>query len=423
MTVGFLTLGCKVNQYETQAMAAEFQRQGFSIVDFSQQADVYVVNTCSVTAVSDKKSRQALRRCRRQNPQALVVAVGCYSQLNPEKAASLGGADLVLGSSGKGQVVTLVREALAQRPQTLCRVGEIMEQTAFEPLSVSDSFEHTRAYVKIQDGCDNYCSYCIIPYARGHARSRAWEEILEEFSQLAERGYQEAVLTGIEISTYRDGGVDLPDLLEKLDRQGAIPRIRLGSLETEETAQRLAALPHLCPQFHLALQSGCDTVLQRMNRKYTTAQYVKAVSLLQAIPHAAFTTDIIVGFPGETESEFEQTLQLVSSLPFLKIHIFPYSRRLGTPAARMENQIPHELQAERCKRLEVLAQEFRRDYLNRQVGRQFPVLLERECAPGMLEGYTPNYIPVTVPADARLAGTIVPVRLTGLQGDGCLGTL
>lgn len=426
MKAAFYTLGCKVNQYETQAMTGSFAKAGYEIVPFDSLADVYIVNTCSVTAVSDKKSRQMLRRCKKAAPDAIVVAAGCFAQLAAEELRALPEVDIVLGSANKGQLVALVQKALAEC-RTIYAVTDIMAEHEFENFSAEGSFEHTRAYIKIQDGCDNYCSYCTIPFARGHARSRAPEEILEEISRVAAKGYQEVILTGIEISTYQSGETNLISLLELLDKQENLPRIRLGSLEprlvTPETASRLAQLSSLCPQFHLALQSGCDSILQRMNRKYTTAQFREALELLRQIPHATFTTDLIVGFPGETEDEFSQTLSFIETLDFLKIHVFPYSRRPGTAAFSLPGQHSKAIKTQRVHAVEQLGATLRRSVLQKQVSHSLSVLFEEE-KDGMWVGYAQNYVPVAIEsAGQALENCIRSVTISKTDGHQCFGTL
>ena len=337
-------LGCKVNGYETDAMQQILEDAGYEIVDFSEKADVYIINTCTVTNMADRKSRQMLHRARKQNPDAIVVAAGCYAQESAEELKRETGVDILLGNNQKGGLLQAIRQFEQERTQVVC-VTDISGSTEYEQLSVVKTAEHTRAYIKVQDGCNQFCSYCIIPYARGRVRSRSAEDIIKETENLAEAGYREVVLTGIHISSY---GIDfmeekenLLSLLRKLHEVEGIERIRLSSLEprivTEEFVKGIVELPKICPHFHLSLQSGCNTVLKRMNRHYTAEEYAAGVNLLRRYyEHPAITTDIIVGFPQETEEEFEQTAAFTDEIAFYETHIFKYSMREGTRAAAME---------------------------------------------------------------------------------------
>ena len=424
MKVAFLTLGCKVNHYETEVMAQTFERAGDLIVPFEEKADVYVVNTCTVTATGDKKSRQALRAAKRQNPNAVVVAVGCYAQMDPDALLSMPEVDFVLGNLHKPELPALLRRHLEGAP--LPPVDDIGLVHDFEPMSAVRS-DRTRAIIKIQDGCNNFCSYCVIPYARGRIRSKPPQDVLREFETLVSEGYREIILTGIEIASYGGGKGEtftLPELLELLCAH--IPgqnqlRIRLGSLEprivTEPFASFLAAHPAICPQFHLSLQSGCDEVLARMNRKYDTARYTRSVQLLrQYLPKVMLTTDIVVGFPGETEQQFLQTVEYVTATRFLKVHAFPYSPRKGTPAAVMSGQLGGPEKARRVKALSTACDAVRHDILASQTGNRYLMLAE-DCKNGVYRGYTENYLPVHLEAAPGLSGQLLPVVITGLQGD------
>jgi len=421
-TVAFHTLGCKVNQYDSQAMLELFEQAGYQAVDFSQPADVYVVNTCTVTGTGDKKSLNAVRRALRQNPAAQVVIAGCLAQRDGEKLLSTG-ARLVIGNARRGEVVRLLEEAVEQG-QRVAAVTDIL-RTPYEPLSISTHEGHTRAVLKIQEGCDRYCTYCIIPYVRGGIRSRSPEDIHREACRLAQAGFGELVLTGIHLTSYgRDlKGKTLLDAVTACAVAG-VRRIRLGSLEPviveEAFVEALKKEPRVCPQFHLALQSGSDAVLRRMRRRYTTDDFRKACALLrQAFPGCAITTDVITGFPGETEAEFEETLAFCREIGFARMHVFPYSARQGTPAAQMSGQVPKALREERARRLIALGSETARAYRLSQVGQRVEVLIEETDEEGLRHGYTAQYIPCAV--NSGTPGEILPVTVTGITEDGLIG--
>ena len=352
LKVAFHTLGCKVNQYETESMMGQFQNKGYDIVDFSEIADIYIINTCTVTHLSDRKSRQMLRKAKRTNPESLVVAVGCYAQIAPEAIKSIESLDLILGNIDKSKIVEIVedREEIKHR----LHIGNIYQIDEYEEMRVFDVHETTRAFIKIQDGCNQYCSYCIIPYARGKVRSRRKEHIYEEVAYLAQKGYQEIVLTGIHIGSYGTdlGDISLFELVRYLHDIEGIKRIRLGSLEQEIIDERFESIvpeiTKLCPHFHLSLQSGSDGILKRMNRRYTAEEYAGRVRLIRKwYPEASITTDIIVGFPGETDQLFEETLSFVREMAFSDVHVFKYSKREGTRAAEMTDQIDETVKSER----------------------------------------------------------------------------
>ncbi len=389
--VAFLTLGCKVNSYETEAMIGLFSEQGAQICSFEEEADVYVVNTCTVTGIADRKSRQMLHRAKKKNSSALVVAVGCYAQEAGEALLEDEAVDLVIGNNQKSRVVTLVEERLTKASQDTTRTAleDLSKDSAYEALFVSDISEKTRAYIKIQDGCNQFCSYCIIPYVRGRIRSRAAEDVIREVEALTEKGYQEVVLTGIHLSSYGNestpgntlDGTKLSELILALNALPKLRRIRLGSLEprivTKEFVSRLKDAEKLCPHFHLSLQSGCDATLRRMNRKYTTAEYKAACDLLrEAFDTPAITTDVIVGFPGETEEEFETTYRFLEDIAFAQMHIFRYSVRKGTRAERMPEQVPEPIKAARSDRLLELERKLRRTYLEGMMTKEEEVLTE-----------------------------------------------
>lgn len=416
-------LGCKVNAYETESMRQLLEQAGYQIVSFEESADVYVVNTCSVTNIADRKSRQMLHRARKNNPNAAVVAAGCYVQTAQEQAQADGAIDILIGNNKKHELPALLEQFFEKQqlePEMqnsgkdtfhgILAVEEIAKDPVYEKLAVSRTAEHARAFVKVQDGCNQFCSYCIIPYARGRVRSREIEDVVGEVERLAISGCREIVLTGIHLSSYGvDFGTHLLHLIEKVHQVPGIDRIRLGSLEpkivTEEFAGRLAELSKVCPHFHLSLQSGCDTVLQRMNRKYTCAEYAKGCEILRKyFAHPAITTDVIVGFPGETEEEFEMTRKFLKKIGFFEIHIFKYSRRKGTRAAKMENQVPEEIKNTRSERLFSDLAKMNEVYLSWYLGRETEVLLEEKVTIHEKEyflGHTKEYVKVAVVAEGR----------------------
>ncbi len=428
MTVYFSTLGCKVNQYDTQAMRERFEARGYTLAPSAAQADVVVVNTCTVTGTGDQKSLKLARRYRRQNPAAELVIAGCLAQRLGNQLRDTG-ARLILGTQYRGRVVELLEEAIESNTQIVAVEG--LDSAAFEELTIHSHEGHTRAVMKIQEGCDCRCTYCIIPSVRGGVRSRALEGIAQEAAVLGKAGFSELVLTGIHLSSYgRDlpGSPRLEQAVEAAARQPGVVRVRLGSLEpgvaTEAFVQTLAELPAFCPQFHLALQSGSDSVLARMKRRYNTGQYLAAAERIRRFfPGAAFTTDVIVGFPGETEEEFGETLAFCEKMAFARLHVFPFSPREGTPAAAMEGQLPEGVKQERVRRLMALGDRMAKAYQSQQLGQIRPVLLEEGLPDGRFEGYTPEYLPVAVEGlgkDAR-SGQVVRVRLTGLTGEGMAG--
>ena len=427
MKIAIYTLGCKVNQYETQAMEQELRRRGHEVVPFSGDADAYVVNTCSVTAVSDQKSRQMLSRARREHPQAVVAVCGCYAQTHPEDVRKLD-VDLIAGTGDRMGFLDLLEQELEDR-RPMESMDRAFDRREFEVLPAGGLEGRTRAMLKVEDGCVNFCSYCIIPYARGPIRSLPLETAVRRARELNAAGYREIVLTGIEISSWgRDlkNGTELIDLIEGLCAAAPGLRLRLGSLEprtvTEDFCRRAAALPALCPQFHLSMQSGCDATLRRMNRKYDTARYLESVTLLNRyFDRPAVTTDMIVGFPGETEEEFSASLAFIRRCGFAKMHIFPYSIRPGTPAAEME-QIPRAVKEARAKRAAEAAEEMHRAYLLDCVGQVYPVLYE-QTRDGRYSGHAPNYMEVLVPEDPALHNRVISTRITGVDGSALLGEL
>ena len=416
-TIAVHTLGCKVNQYDTQAMLELFLKEGYSAVSMDRDADIYLVNTCTVTGVGDRKSVRLIRRIRREHPGSLLIVCGCMAQQAGASLLSLG-ADLVLGVQYRSEVVSLARKVLAEK-QPFCAVEPLKNGIPFERLSVSDQNEHTRAFLKIQEGCSNHCTYCIIPSVRGPVRSRNPVDIREEVARLSHAGYREIVLTGIHLCSYGlDLGrsVSLLDVIRMVQEEEGILRIRLGSLEpgiaTSSFAAALKETDKLCPQFHLALQSGSDSVLARMKRRYNTAQYLQGVeNLRREFPRAAFTTDILTGFPGETEAEFNETKAFVSKIGFSRIHVFPYSPRPNTPAAEYPGQLSTEVKDARVRELIALGDALSARYLDSWIGRE-TVIIPEEQAGGCWEGYTPEYIRVRLrPEDRCLSGQPVRVLL------------
>lgn len=415
-TAALHNLGCKVNSYETEAMQQLLEEAGYEIVPFHEKADVYIINTCSVTNIADRKSRQMLHRAKKQNPDAIVVGAGCYVQTKEAQALVDESIDIVIGNNKKHELVPLLREYEASHRKMACVADINHEKQAYEELSLSRTAEHTRAFIKVQDGCNQFCTYCIIPFARGRVRSRELPDVLQEIRTLAKSGYREVVLTGIHLSSYGvDNGESLLHLIEAVHELEGIERIRLGSLEprivTDAFAKRLSELPKICPHFHLSLQSGCDTVLSRMNRRYDTAEYEVGCALLRRyFEHPAITTDVIVGFPGETDEEFETTERYLERIHFYEMHIFQYSRREGTKAAAMPDQVPEAVKKERSEKLLALghrmSEEFRRYYL----GRQVTALLEEEFlydGKRYYTGYTKEYVKVAVETEKDLSNTFV----------------
>ncbi|MDY4598123.1 MAG: tRNA (N(6)-L-threonylcarbamoyladenosine(37)-C(2))-methylthiotransferase MtaB [Candidatus Faecousia sp.] len=427
MKFAFYTLGCKTNQYETQAMERLLLEKGHEIGSFEDSCDGYVINTCSVTAVADKKNRAVIRRCRRENPNAVIAVCGCYSQHDPEAVRALG-IDVIGGSGNRQEFVDMLLDAAGAHAHRE-RVDNALRRREFECLPAGGLEERTRAMLKVQDGCVNFCTYCIIPYTRGPVRSAPLETAVAQAKALAQRGYRELVMTGIEIASW---GVDLPGkpevtlLIEEICKAVPDLRVRLGSLEprvvTEDFCRRLSALPNLCPQFHLSMQSGCDTVLQRMKRKYDTARYYESVELLRKFfPECAVTTDMIVAFPGETEEEFAQSLAFIRRCNFADMHIFPYSRRPGTPADKMPGQHNNATKEARSRAAIAVAEEMSRAYRESWVGRTLEVLFEDKDGE-FYTGHAPNYVKVYAKGE-NLHNEIRTVTVTDVYQDGVMGTI
>lgn len=420
-TVAFYTLGCKVNQYETNAMMNIFKNNGYEIVDFTEYADVYVVNTCTVTSMSDKKSRQVLRRAKHINPNGILCAVGCYAQVAKAELEKIDEIDIILGTVEKKDIlekIEVYRKENSHKRTKLIAVENIMKLQPYQSYDGIAYTKHARAEIKIQDGCDRFCSYCIIPYARGPVRSRKPKEITDEIREVVDSGVEEVVITGIHISSYGkdfknlENKYTLIDLLEEINAIQGIKRIRLGSLEpriiTEDFVKRLVSLDKVCNHFHLSLQSGCNETLKRMNRKYTIEEFKKIVNLLRNnIPDVALTTDVIVGFPGETDEEFAQTLEFLSNVKFSKMHVFKYSKRQGTPAATYPNQVSEEKKENRSNILLKMSDENEKKFAEQYIGKEIEVLFENE-----IEGHTTNYIKVIRENKSELAGIkkVVPKK-------------
>ncbi len=422
--VALHNLGCKVNSYETEAVQQMLEERGYEVVPFQEYADIYIINTCSVTNMADRKSRQMLHRAKKKNPDAIVVAMGCYVQTAPEEVKKDAAVDIVIGNNKKHELPELLEKYEKEKQQNgepefaMLDINEKGQE--YEELFLGKTAEHTRAFIKVQDGCNQFCSYCIIPYARGRVRSRKTEDVLKEIENLAGQGYKEVVLTGIHLSSFGvDTGDSLLHLIEEVHKIEGIARIRLGSLEpriiTEEFAEALAKLPKICPHFHLSLQSGCDATLKRMNRRYDTEEYANKCAVLRKyFQHPAITTDVIVGFPGETEEEFRTTKEFLKQIHFYEMHIFKYSKRKGTRAAVMENQVPEETKTERSSELLSLEQEMSAEFRDTYLGRTEEVLLEEEMemdGKKYFTGYTKEYVKVAVPAEGQAANTLIRGRI------------
>ena len=424
-------LGCKVNAYETEAMEELLRKDGFTIVPFDEKADVYVINTCSVTNIADRKSRQMIHKCKKMNPDACVVAAGCYVQNFGKDIADELGADIILGNNKKNDLVDKVHEYFENLGQVNGPILDCFDindgKVDYENMLIEKDSEHTRAFVKVQDGCNQFCSYCIIPFARGRIRSRDILDVEKEVTGLAKAGYKEVVITGIHLSSYGTGyDYDLADLLEAVAKIEGVERIRLGSLEpqivTEEFASRVSKLDKLCPHFHLSLQSGCDTVLKRMNRKYTIEEYTKGAEILRKyFDNPALTTDIIVGFPGETEEEFETTVKYVDDIAFAELHVFAYSKRAGTKAATMPGQITNAVKKERSSKLIAMGNLKTKEYRQSHIGKTLAILFEEKATIGGKDyyiGFSREYIKCAILAeDNDLSNTILRAKATSLTED------
>ena len=427
----FYTLGCKVNQYETEAMTESFENAGYEIVDYSEFADVYIINTCTVTNMGDRKSRQIIRRAKEKNPEALVAVVGCYSQIAPGEVLEIPEVSLVVGTDERSRMVELVEYAM-KKEEKLNMVNDIMKVREFEEMPIKSYKSRTRAFLKIQEGCDQYCTYCIIPYARGHIRSRKPDSIIAEVKELAENGFREIVLTGIHVASYgKDlGNTSLIDIIEKVHEIDGIRRIRMSSVDpnvmTDGFIERLSRLPKICGHFHLSLQSGCDETLKRMNRKYTTGEYRRVVEKLREVfADVAITTDLIVGFPGETEEEFQKTVDFVDEIAFSGMHVFKYSQRSGTPAAKYEHQVKPQVKDARSKVITAIAKKNEEKFKKAFIGRSKPVLYEQpfDGQKSLFEGLTDNYIRVVSESQEDIKGKIIETVLMELKEDYMTGSI
>lgn len=431
MYIYFMTFGCKVNQYETAALKQLFSDRGYTVCEKSENADICVINTCTVTSESDSKARQALRRLRHIRPNAVIAVTGCYPQAAPEAEKLLPEADIVTGTKNRSALPELVEDFITGHERTVY-IPEYKNGDRYEELSCRTVPGHTRAFLKIQDGCNQFCTYCMIPYSRGRIRSKAPEELRREAEMLAAEGYSEFVLTGINLAFYgKEYGLTLADAAEITASVSGVKRIRFGSLEpemmTDSELDRLAAIPQLCPSFHLSLQSGCAKTLKAMNRHYTPDEYYELTEKLRSrFPDCAITTDMMTGFPGETEEDFSESLEFAKKVGFADIHVFPYSPRQGTRAAAMADQVDEHIKKLRAARLSETASDLRRDFMQTMVGRTFPVLFEREKSDGFHRGYTPNYTMIkilTKNSEKSLRNCIFYVTIDKIGNDCCIGTI
>ena len=428
--VAFYTLGCKVNQYETEAMLELFEKEGYEKAETEDYADVYVINTSTVTHMSDRKSRQYIRRMKKKNPDAIIAVVGCYSQVSPEEILSIDEVNLVMGTNDRKKIVEEVKKIDASRK--VSTVDDIMKVKAFEEIEINKTNGKTRAFMKIQDGCDRYCSYCIIPYARGRVRSRDLESIVKEVENLASNGYKEVVLTGIHVASYgkdiKDSDIKLLDVIKQINDIEGIERIRLSSVEpilfTDEFVEAVSTMDKVCPHYHLSLQSGCDETLKRMKRRYTTEEYKAIVDRLRAaIPNVSITTDVIVGFPGETNEEFDKTYEFLKDIELTHMHVFKYSPRKGTPAATMENQVDPSTKHDRSEKLLQLNEENFNKFGQKMLGKEFNVLFEQKVGDNKYEGLTENYVKVIVESDNDISEQILKVKIKDVKNEFLEGIL
>ncbi|WP_027088270.1 tRNA (N(6)-L-threonylcarbamoyladenosine(37)-C(2))-methylthiotransferase MtaB [Cohnella panacarvi] len=432
--VAFYTLGCKVNFYDTEAIWQLFKNEGYEQVDFEQKAaDVYVINTCTVTNTGDKKSRQIIRRAVRRNPEAIIAVTGCYAQTSPAEIMAIPGVDLVVGTQDRDKLMTYIADIQSDR-KPMNAVRNIMKTREFEELDVPDFSDRTRAFLKIQEGCNNFCTFCIIPWSRGLSRSRKPESVLNQARQLVAAGYKEIVLTGIHTGGYGDDleNYRLANLLKDLDRIDGLERIRISSIEASQIDDEMIAVlngsPKMCRHLHIPLQAGDDAILKRMRRKYTTAEFAEKIRRIhEAMPGVAITTDVIVGFPGETEEQFENGYRFMERMKFAEMHVFPYSKRTGTPAARMEDQVDEEVKHERVHKLIDLSERMQAAYGREWVGKALDVIPEREAkgreGQGLVSGYTDNYIQVVLNGDPSFIGKLCRVRITDSGVNECKGQL
>ena len=433
MKVAFYTLGCRVNVYESEAMTEKFIREGYEVVDFTEVADVYVINTCTVTNMGDKKSRQIINRARRLNENAIIAVVGCYSQMAPKEVSAIEGVDVVLGTRNKGDVVYYVNKAIDEE-KIQVHVEGVLQNKKFEELNINDYQDKTRAFLKIQDGCNRFCTYCIIPYSRGAVCSKDPEKVINEIKSLSEHGFKEIILSGIHIASYGldlDSNIMLVDLLEEIEKIDGIERVRIGSIEpaffTPEVIEKIKDMKKLCPQFHLSLQSGCNSVLKRMNRRYTADEYEEIVNILrEKIKDVSITTDVIVGFPGETEEEFKETYEFLKRIKLTKTHVFKYSPREGTRAYNMPNQVDGNIKEERSKLLIELNTINEKEFISKYLNKEMDVLIEQQVKgkENICEGYTRNYIKVEVKnCSEDKKGDIIKCKIVEIFDDFAIGEL
>lgn len=430
MKVAFSTLGCRVNVYESEAMIEKFIKDGYEITNFEEFSDVYVINTCTVTNMGDKKSRQMISRARRKNPNAIIAVVGCYSQIASDEIAKIEGVDVVLGTRNKGDIVYYVNRAREEKRQFV-EVNDVLRNKKFEELDIEQYQDKTRAFLKIQDGCNKFCSYCLIPFARGAVCSKDPEKLLKEVHELAQNGFKEIILSGVHTASYGvdlEGDWSLVKVLEEINKVEGIERIRIGSIDptffSEGVIEKITTLEKMCPHFHLSLQSGCDATLKRMNRHYTTEDYKTVVeNLRKYVSDVSITTDIIAGFPGESERDFNETYKFLSDIKLSKMHIFKYSPRKGTKAAEMMLQVDGNIKEQRSESLITLAEKLENEFMNKFIGRTMNVLYEEESKElsNHYVGYTPNYIKVITKSDENLQGKIVKTKLKEINKGYILG--
>ncbi|WP_346912970.1 tRNA (N(6)-L-threonylcarbamoyladenosine(37)-C(2))-methylthiotransferase MtaB [Clostridium sp.] len=432
MKVALYTLGCRVNSYESEAMAEKFIKEGYEVVSFDEFSDVYVINTCTVTNMGDKKSRQMIGRARRHNPEAIIAVVGCYSQIASDEIAQIEGVDVVLGSRNKGDIVHWVNRAREESKQVV-EVKDVLKDNKFEELAINEYQDKTRAFLKIQDGCNRFCSYCLIPFARGGVCSKEPEQILKEVKELSKNGFKEIILSGVHTASYGvdlEGNWDLVKILEEINKIEGIERIRIGSIDptffTEGVIERVCNLEKMCPHFHLSLQSGCDVTLRRMNRKYTAQEYKDVVeSLRKHMKDVSITTDIIAGFPGESNGEFEATYEFLKGIKLSKMHIFKYSKRSGTKAAEMPFQVDGLIKEERSKKLIELNNTLEVEFMEKFIGREMRVLYEEAISgkENTYVGYTENYIKVITESEENIEGKILPTKLVSVEKENMVGII
>lgn len=431
MNIYFIAFGCKVSQYETECMKENFIKEGFAVSSDEENADVFIINTCTVTAVSDKKCRQTLRRIRKNHPGSVIAVTGCFPQAFPDKISDIKEADIITGTKNRSEITELVKKALNEKKQ-LVEIEPFMNHEAMEILSCSSFTGKTRAFVKIQDGCNQFCSYCIIPYARGRNRSKPLDELKSEIRTLAENGHREIVLVGINLAFYgSEYGLTLADAVEACCSIKGVERVRLSSLEpekiTDDELVRFSQCSQFCPHFHLSLQSGCDRTLKAMNRRYDSSEYYDLVCRIRKIfPDCSLTTDVMTGFPGETDEDFRQSYEFVRKTAFSQIHVFPYSRRSGTPADKFPDQIPDSVKHQRAAEMSELGRELHRNFLKSHIGRTVPVLFEKETSPEFHQGHTPDYTYVKIPAapdDKSFRKSVLNVRITDCDSDCCYGVI